>query len=662
MAFALRVWRLLLAVKDALVLALLLLFFAGLYAALTARGMTPPMRDGALLIRLEGAVVEEPHASDPLAALSGAGPIKEVRSRDLLRALDLASTDSHVKAVALDLSRFTGAGLVNLTEIGAALDRLRLAHKPVLVYGFALEDAGMLLAAHADEVWIDPLGGVAVPGPGGYHLYYGRLLERLKITAHVFRVGTYKDFVEPFIRNDQSEPSKAARKALYDAIWAQWRADVAKARPKADIARVTADPVGWLKASGGDTAGAALAAGLVDRIGTKVEFGERMAKLAGRDTGDKRPGGYIHNSMASLLAAHPAATGGKAIGVITVAGEIVDGKAGPGTAGGDRIAKAIDASAAKDLAALVVRVDSPGGSVTAAETIRAAIVRARQRGLPVVVSMANVAASGGYWVSTPAQRIFAEPGTITGSIGIFAVIPSFEKALASWGVTGDGVRTTALSGQPDVLTGLTPETEAMVQASIENGYARFIGLVAQSRGKTPAQVDTVAQGRVWDGGTAHQLGLVDQFGGLDEAVLWAAKAAKLQPGQWHVDYLGEGAKSLLGRLREQVNPNDDDSAGTDDVYTSDDDAGGRDWIARAVARRQETAVAALAQFARLMGAQGVQGAQAYCLDCLGLSASLIGPVAPPASGLALAGAKGLAASSVAPVGLWARLARALSTL
>lgn len=621
MEFARKVWHLLVAVKDALVLVLLLIFFIGLSALLANRAAPAQVRQGALLIALNGSVVEEPRLIDPLALIvSGDSGQTEYRERDLVRAIRASAGDSRIRAVVLDLSHFVGGGQVHLEEIGAAMDAVRAAHKPVLVFGFMLDDAGMLLAAHASEVWVDPLGGVYVPGPGGYHLYFAKLLDRLKIDAHVFRVGTYKDYVEPYLRNDQSEPARLARQALYSAVWADWRANVARARPQADIARVTADPVGWIKASGGDAAKAALAAGLVDHIGTRADFGTRIVKIVGDDSADTRPGAFAHTGLAPWLAANPEGTDGKAIGVITIAGEIVDGRAGPGTAGGDRIAALIDSAAKKDLSALVVRVDSPGGSVMASEAIRNAIARQKARGLPVAVSMANVAASGGYWVSTPGARIFAQPATITGSIGIFAVVPSFERALAQWGVTGDGVRTTPLSGQPDVLTGLTPEVEAMLQASIENGYGRFVGLVAQSRHRTAAQIDAIAQGRVWDGTAALNNGLIDQYGGLDDALAWAAQAAHLKPGGWHPVYLGQKPQPL-GRLVAMLRHQDDDQ-GDPDAGLADGGLSGqgqaRDWVGLIASRQRDTLAHAISDAERLMAGQG---AQAYCLDCAASGAS-----------------------------------------
>lgn len=611
MIFARKLWHVLVAIKDGLALLFLLLFFLALYAVLSSRPSASQVREGALLLKLDGSIVEEPEAVDPWTALTSASlPAKQYRTRDVVRALDAAAKDDDVKAVVLDLSRFTGGGLVTMMDVSAALDRVKAAKKPVLAHAFGYADDGLMLAAHATEAWVDPLGGAFIMGPGGHNLYYAGLFERFKVTPHVYRVGTYKDFVEPYLRSDMSPEARTARAALVGSVFDQWQADVKKARPKASLDLAIKDPAAWYRASGGDGAEAAKAAGLIDRIGDKVAFGNRVAELVGKDTYDPRPGKFAHSSLKTYLAAKTVETPGKAVGVITVAGDIVDGKAGPGTAGGDRIADLLDSSEAKDIAALVVRVDSPGGTVTGSERIRQAIERHKARGIPVVVSMGNVAASGGYWVSTSGSRIFAEPGTVTGSIGIFAVLPSFEKALAQYGVTSDGVRTTPLSGQPDVLGGFTPELDGMLQANIERGYSRFVGLVAKARGKTPEQVDEIAQGRVWDGGTARQIGLVDQFGGLDDALAHAASLAKLGEGDWHPLYLGAKEKvagSLLEALLMGGEKDDDDAAPPQgDVFAM-------------IAQRQQSLVAQVMTDAqRLLSAPG---AQVYCMEC---------PVAPVA--------------------------------
>jgi protease-4 len=555
MAFLKGAWRILVSIKDGLALLFLLLFFWALYAFLSSGPNPGAVRDGALYIALDGTVSEQPEAIDPLNALiSQRAPVREYRQRDIIRALDLAVQDSRAKAVVLDLDRFMGGGQTSLAAIGERLDKVRKAGKPVYAFATGYSDDGYQLAAHASEVWLDPLGGVLPTGPGGSRMYYKGLLDQLGVKAHIYRVGTYKSAVEPYLRADQSPEAEEATKALYAEIWGQWRADVAKARPKAKLDALLTDAAGATEAAKGDLAQLALNYGLVDRLGDRVAFGKHVATKVGQDR-EETIGGFAATKPDALLAAHSPASGGAPIGVVTVAGEIVDGKAGPGTAAGDTIADLIyKALKDDDLKALVVRVDSPGGSVTASEKIRLALMAAKEKKLPVVVSMANLAASGGYWISTPADTIFAEPSTITGSIGIFGVIPSGEEALRKWGVTTDGVRATPLAGEPDVLGGVSPAFDRLAQSVVEKGYRDFLNRVATSRKKTPEQIDAIGQGRVWAGGTARQNGLVDRMGDLDDALAEAARLAKLDKGAWHPRYIEpqpDLASGLLGALLPQ---------------------------------------------------------------------------------------------------------------
>jgi protease-4 len=603
MKFARKVWKLLVAFKDALALLFLLLFFGLLYAVLSVRPTAGRVVDGALLLDLNGVIVEERSKVDPLRLLvSSEAPANEYQARDIERALRGAARDSHVKAVVLDLSRFVGGGFVHLHDIGAALDAVRAAGKPVLTFANAYVDDGVLLAAHSSEVWVDPMGGAFVAGPGGTQTYYKGLFDRFKVNAHVYRAGTYKSYVEPYIRSDMSPAAREANEDLYGSLWAAWKADVKKARPKSRIEEMTQDPLAWAKASQGDFAQGAKAAGIVDRIGDKSEFEKRVADIAGKGVGDGPA--YAHTNLDTWLTANPERSGGATIGVVTIAGEIVDGDAGPGKAGGDRIAQLLDDNIDSGFKALVVRVDSPGGSAMAAERIRRAIERYRAKKIPVVVSMGNLAASGGYWVSTAGERIFAEPGTVTGSIGVFAVVTSFEKTLADFGVTSDGVRTTPLSGQPDILGGFTPEVEGMLQASVESTYRKFVGLAAKARKSTPEQIDTIAQGRVWPGAEAKKLGLVDEMGDLDSALAYAARLGGVGNAKWHAEFIGETPDRFSAMLRNLMTG-------------SQDDAVAYDLTGLVEARRQMQADRIVGQFGELLGARG---AQAYCLECPALPA------------------------------------------
>ena len=608
MSFAGKVWRLLVGIKDGLALLFLLLFFFALFAILTSRPSPGLVRDGALLLELDGIVVEEKSEIDPLTVLlSGEAPTGEFDVQELVHAIDEAASDDRIKAVVLDLTRFMGGGHVHMQDIGAALDRVRAADKPVLAYATAYTDDAMMLAAHSSEVWVDPLGGAIITGPGGERMYYAGLLDKLKINARVYRVGTYKSAVEPFLRSDMSPEARENYQSLYGALWAEYKANIAKARPALQLDRVTQTPDEWVAAANGDLATAALEAGMVDTIGTRAEFGERVAEIAGEDIWDDTPGAFAHTEYEPWLADKPLddaaarsfVDSGKPIGVVTIAGEIVDGDAGPGTAGGDRIAELLDDALDDDLAALVVRVDSPGGSVMASEAIRLAILRHKAKGIPIAVSMGNVAASGGYWVSTPADRIFAEPETITGSIGIFAVVPTFENVASELGVGTDGVRTTPLSGQPDLIAGFTPEVDAILQSSIEDGYRDFLTRVAEARKLPAEQVDRIGQGRVWDGGAARQIGLVDQYGGIDDALAWAAGQAGLEEGDWYARYLGSKPNSYDTLLRSLL---------VDDSET----AAAPDLFAKVALGRSSTLARIQGDLDRLLS---VRGMQAYCLEC-----------------------------------------------
>lgn len=611
-------WKLLVGIKDFMVLALLLMFFGILFAALNARPGAKQITDGALVIDLDGRVVEQPAEVDPFAGLSGGEVMREAGARDVIRALDTARGDARVKAVVLDLDRFAGGYPATVADVASAVRRVRDSGKPVLAYATGYIDSSYLIAANASEVWMNPLGGTLFMGPGGSQLYYKGLIDKLGINVHVYRVGQFKSAVEPYTETQQSAPARAASEALYGTLFSQWREAVAKARPKAKIADLIARPAELVRAAGGDMARMNVDLGLVDKLGDRTAFEARVAQIAGAGTGN-RAGSFAAIAMKDWVAANPLPTGGSKIGVVTVAGEIVDGKAKAGTAGGETIAKLIrDGLAKNDLKALVVRVDSPGGSVMASEQIRQAVLQAKAKGLPVVISMGGLAASGGYWVSTAGDTIFAEPNTITGSIGIFAVLPSFEQALAKIGVTADGVRTTPLSGQPDVFRGFTPELDQVLQSSIDAGYMRFINLVATSRRLTPARVGEIAQGRVWDGGTARQIGLVDRFGGIDDAVAEAARRAKIDPAAVQRVYL-ERPPSWQAKLAEAWARDTDEATDAGDA---------RDPFARIAAERRAVFAQAIADARRLVRGPSMQ---VRCLECASLA-----PPAPSATDRTLA--------------------------
>jgi protease-4 len=604
MRFVRAVWKLLVGIKDALVLLFMLLFFGAIYAGLSAR--PAPVGTGVLALKLDGSLSEEVAEADWTDVASGSA-VRQYRLRELVAAMDAARTDDRVKAVALDLDGFTGGGQTAVGDLADAVRRVRSAGKPVLAYGVGYTDSSYQLASAASEIWLNPLGAVLLQGPGGSNLYFKGLLDKLGVTANVYRVGTYKSAVEPFIRTDMSPEAKQNYTALGQARLATWRQSVKQARPKANVDVFLQNMNTAVAAAGGDMARAALTNGLVDKIGDRGAFENRLKDLSG-ETDEKeafkgiRLGAYIDDRVET----EPTGP----IGVVTVSGMIVDGKGSSGNAGGDRIAKQIEAGVRKGIKAIVVRVDSPGGSVLASERIRQALLDAKSKGIPVVVSMGSVAASGGYWIATPANFIFAEPSTITGSIGVFGVLPSFQGSLQKLGIGADGVKTTPLSGEPDLLRGPSPEANQLIQTSVEATYRRFLTIVAESRKKSPAQIDQIAQGRVWDGGTARQLGLIDGFGGMEEAIAKAAALAKLGDERG-VRYL-EPPKSFRQELLQTFarRDKDEDSGDTTDAFTT---------LARAPQRQL---AAMLADIRAILTGPAIQ---ARCLECPSTSHAALEP-------------------------------------
>jgi protease-4 len=604
MKFVRAIWKLLVGIKDALVLLFMLLFFGMIYAGLSAR--PAPVRDGVLDLSLKGSLVEQPARRD-WADVAGGGRLQEYRLRDLVAALDAAKDDSRVKAVALDLDGFIGGGQTAIGDLADAVRRVRASGKPVIAYSTGYTNDGYQLASAASEIWLNPLGAVAIAGPGGSGLYYKGLLDKLGVTANVYRVGTYKAAVEPFIRNDMSPDAKQNALALDQAQLESWRQTVKQARPKANVDLFLQDMNGAVTAAGGDMAKAAVAAGLVDRIGDQQAFEARLAQLGG--TSSKDPAGYNRIRLGSYVADKVERNPRGPIGVVTIAGLIVDGKAGLGSAGGDTIANEIEDGLDKGVKALVVRIDSPGGSVLASERIRQALLDAKAQKIPVVVSMGSVAASGGYWVATPADYIYAEPSTITGSIGVFGVLPSFQGTLQKLGIGADGVKTTPLSGEPDLLKGPSPEVNQLLQTGVNAMYARFLNIVAQARHKSPAEIDRIAQGRVWDGGSAHQLGLVDGFGGMSEAIAKAAHLANLG-GERGVRYL-EPPRSFRDQLIETIASEEDtDSTAPQDAF------------ALLAGQPQRQLASALSEVRSILSGPSIQ---ARCLECPAVAPAQLKP-------------------------------------
>lgn len=495
----------------------------------------------ALVIAPSGALVEqvdqEP-GEEFFRSISGEPPSQSLL-RDAIEALEKGSTDARITLAILKLDGMTDAGLAQMQELAAAVQQFRKAGKKVIAYGPWYEQSAYFLAAQADEVVMDPLGMVALEGYSSYQNYFKDALDKLGVTVNVFRVGEYKSVVEPFTRNDMSPEAKAANLEWLGDLWRIYGKNLSETRKLP--ATVADDYVNQfatgLEAAQGDGAAYAKQMGLVTHVEALKDFRGRVAQTVGFDDdhGSFRQIHY-HDYLNAMHRAESKPETTAKVALVVVQGEIVDGHGEPGYAGGDTISDLLDqARRDEDVAAVVLRVNSPGGSVWASEQIRREVQRLRAEGKPVVASMSSVAASGGYWVSMDADEIWAHDSTITGSIGIFGLIPTLDKPLEKMGIHTDGVGTTSMAGALRLDRPISPEMAGVIQSQINRGYRDFIEGVAHARKMEVPKVDEIARGRVWSGEDAKQIGLVDHLGSLEQATDAAARIAKLEAGTYELE-------------------------------------------------------------------------------------------------------------------------------
>ncbi|MCU0759303.1 MAG: signal peptide peptidase SppA [Steroidobacteraceae bacterium] len=529
--------------RKVLHLLLLLLIFGFVVGALRTSIPRLPAR-AALVIQPEGEIVEQ-RAGDPLgrafAEARGIGN-DETLLRDLTDAIEAAQGDARIQALVLDFDAMSGAGQPTLDELARAVTDFRKSGKKVIARGTGFSRDTYYVAAHADEIYVDPLGFVLLEGYDRYRMYFKGALDKLGVDMNVFRVGAYKSAVEPYVRQDMSEQDREESVAYLGSLWNTYLDAVARARglkPEQLRARVAtfADDV---EAAAGDTSKVALQSKLVTGVKSAIEVEARVSELVGED---EETGSYRAVDLTDYLrvvrAEKTLREGADArVGVIVASGEILDGFQPAGTIGGSSTAELIrDARLDDDLRALVLRIDSPGGSVLASEQIYQELLAFRATGRPVVVSMGDLAASGGYYIAAPADEIWASPATITGSIGIFAAFPTVNRALDKVGVSVDGVGTTPLSGEFRVDRPVGPAAAKLLQSTINRGYDEFLARVVTGRKKSREDVDAIAQGRVWAGVDAQRIGLVDRLGSFQDAVRAAARRAGLAEGKYAVDFL-----------------------------------------------------------------------------------------------------------------------------
>ena len=521
---------------------------------------SPKLPDNSILVlSLAGDIVEEKKPISTFARLfeeidDEQRKDQEILLQDIVHLIDRAAADKRITAILLDMKDMGAAGLDQLQVIGSALKRFRKTGRQIIAAEDLYTQKQYYLASYADLVAINPMGGVDLHGFGAYSLYFREALEKLKVNFHVFRVGTYKSAVEPIIRDSMSPEARQQNSLWLTSLWDSYVTDIISEREigRPNIDAYTNNIASLLAQTGGDTARLALNMGLVDKIWTRSQVQAHLASIAG--TSSERD--YTWISSADFLemigpAAADAGSSPNKIGILIAQGNILPGKQPTGVIGGDTLAALIREARKEDsVKAVVLRINSGGGSAFASEIIRQELLELKESGKPLVVSMGTVAASGGYWIAADADEIWAAPTTITGSIGIFGAIPTFENSLAGIGVRSDGVGTTPLAAGLDLTQPLNPQLKQSIQLSVDHGYRQFLGIVEQGRKIDRQQLDSIAEGRVFDGRTAQKIGLVDRLGDLEQAIAAAAKLAKVA-GDYDPVYI-QRSHSFVEQVMEKV--------------------------------------------------------------------------------------------------------------
>lgn len=537
------IWRALDSVRKVLHLFLLVVLFLVFFGAIADSPSLVPER-AALLVQPVGALVDQLDG-DPydraIAEILDEAPLQTL-VQDIVDALAFAKTDDRIPAVHLELSGLAGGGLSKLQRIAAAIDDFRESGKPVIASADYYGQQAYYLAAHASEVYMHPEGLVFIQGYGGFRSYYKEAIDTLLLDWNVFRVGTHKSFVEPFTRMDMSPEDRESRTRLINQFWEMYQQDVEAARgmPEGAIDDFTQNLVDLVVAAGGDMAVAAVDHGLIDKLLGRAELRTLLQDYVGEDASDDSEYSFVHSLdyLRQMRLMHGDETQDENVAVVIAVGDILDGTHSPGTIGGDSTAALLrKALSDESVKAVVLRVDSPGGSVFASEVIAQEVEALRAAGKPVVASMGSVAASGGYWISVVADKIIASPATVTGSIGVFGMFPTYQRSLAAIGIATDGVGTTPWSGQLRPDRAMSEPMKKLFQLIINDTYDDFISGVADRRAMDKQFVDSVAQGQVWTGRDALENGLIDELGNFEDAIRAAAELAGLSDGDYGKKYI-----------------------------------------------------------------------------------------------------------------------------
>lgn len=531
-------WSLLTTIRHLLANLLFLLIIAAVFAAVTSEKKDSLSHNSVLVLDPEGVLVEDLPAPDPAEAfLRGMGSKREKNSetkvQDMIDAIRSAAEDSRIEGIYIAPQDLEGCDLVKLLEIGKAIRAFKESGKPVIAESTLFTQGQYLLASYADSVYVNPLGGVLINGFGAYQTYFKGLLDKARVTFHLFRVGEYKTAAEPLVRESMSEQARSTTKEWLDALWGTYLDEVAKNREltAADIAGYAENIHLHLNGKGGDASRLAVSAKLADEVLASDQVEEVLAGRIGED-----PDHLNYVSFRDYVRVSPPKSDEsdekKYVGIIRARGAIVPGEQTEDMIGSLSVGDLLENAREDDsIAAIVLRLDSPGGSASASEEIHREIIRTREAGKPVVISMGSVAASGAYWIAAAADRVVAAPTTLTGSIGIFAVIPTFENTAKEWGITTDGLGTTPFADMGNPLRPLSPQAGAAIQSILQSGYDMFITRVSEGRKIPPEEVEKSAQGRVFTGQEAFNRKLVDQLGDLDDAIASACDLAGLDSVQ-----------------------------------------------------------------------------------------------------------------------------------
>ncbi len=517
--------------RNTIMNVIFLIIFLGIIFAIGSKTQKPLPEKFALRIAPSGMLVDQRNYMDTASMLlSDEKKDAETLVRDVVDAINRAADDKRVDSIVLELGELDGGGITKMEEIGQALIAFKAKQKTILAISDNYSQDQYYLASFADEIYLHSMGEVQLTGFGRYITYYKSALEKLGVNVHVFRSGKYKDYVEPYLRDNMSDESREHNSQWLNQLWAQYTSRVEEQRklPAGSLNELINHLDTKLAAVNGDSSQLALNEHLVDKLVDRKTIDNLLIEKFGKSSDEdfyNCVGVHAYNAETKSLGSSKA----DKIGLLVASGTIVDGHQPEGTIGSESYVELLRSiKDDEDIKALVIRIDSGGGSAFASEIIRSEIAAVRAQGIPIFISMGTVAASGGYWMATAGDEIWAMPTTITGSIGVFGAFPTLENSLQKIGLNTDGISTTELGGAPSLDRPLAPKMANVIQSGVDHTYQHFLKLVADARKKEVPEINEIAQGHVWTGQKALEIGLVDHLGNLNDVIAAAAAHVKIK--------------------------------------------------------------------------------------------------------------------------------------